>query len=200
MSVPNSNPIHSFTHVLSNCSVALEQGRLTWRHDSVLSSIVSCIRPALIDGFSLFADLGGMNAPHGGVIPPHILITSLKPDLFLCNEAAKVVVMLELTCPWDSNITRSHDFKREKYASLVGDLSRVFKVFYFPIEVSVRGQVSKGNRARFKEFLFRCCQDPRKIHRAIMKVCSRAALLTSFSIYCARKEPSWMSPAPLTVH
>ena len=148
----------------------------------------------------LFADLEGMNAPHGGVIPPHIIVTNLKPDLFLCNEAAGVVVILELTCPWDSNITRSHDFKREKYAPLVGDLSRHFKVFYFPIEVSVRGQVSKANRARFKEFLFRCCQNPRKLHPTIVKICSRAALLSSFSIYCARKEPSWVSPPLLTVH
>ena len=132
--------------------------------------------------------------------PPHILATSLKPDLFLFNDVTKVVVILELTCPWDSNVTRSHEFKREKYAPLVGDLSRAFNVFYFPIEVSVRGQVTKGNRARFKAFLFRCCQNPRKLHSTIVKNCSRASLLSSFSIFCARKEPSWSSPALLTVH
>ena len=196
---PFCGNIQTLAHVLSNCSVALDQGRLTWRHNSVLSSIVSFIRPILIEGFSLYADLDGLNAPHGGVIPPHILATNLKPDLFLFNEVSKVAVILELTCPWDSNITRSHEFKREKYAPLVGDLSLTFTVFYFPIEVSVRGQVSKGNRARLKAFLFRCCQNPRKLNSTIIKICSRASLLSSFSIFCARKEPSWNSPALLTV-
>ena len=115
------------------------------------------------------------------------------------NESEKVVVMLELTCPFDTNIERSHNFKREKYAPLVEDISRHFKVFYFPIEVSVRGQVLKGNRARFKAFLFRCCQEPRKSQGAIMKICSKAALLSSFSIFCARKEPTWTSPALLAI-
>ena len=165
----------------------------------MLSTIISCIRPKLLEGFSLFADLEGLCAPHGGVIPPHVHVTNLRPDLFIVSESAKVAILLELTCPWDGNIVRSHEFKREKYAPLVGDLSRTFTVFYFPIEVSVRGQVSKGNRMRFKSFLYRCCQDPRKTHTTIMKLTSRSALLISFNIFCARKEPSWTSPGLLTV-
>ena len=196
---PFCGNIQTLLHVLSNCSISLDQGRYTWRHNCVLSSLVNYIRPLLIEGFTLFADLEGLGAPHGGVIPPHIHVTNLKPDLFLVDEVGKVVVMLELTCPFDTNIERSHDFKREKYAPLVEDLSRNYKVFYFPIEVSVWGQVSKGNRARFKAFLFRCCREPRKSHRAILRICSKAALLASFSIFCARKEPSWTSPALLAV-
>ena len=196
---PFCGNIQTLAHVLSNCSVALDQGRLTWRHNSVLSSIIHCIRPVLREGFALFSDLEGFLAPHGGVIPPHILVTNLRPDLFLLNESARIAVVLELTCPWDGNILRSHEFKREKYAPLVNDLSREFNVFYFPIEVSVRGQISKGNRARFKAFIFRCCTDPRKTLPTILRVCSKASLLGSFSLFCARKEPSWTSPTLLTV-
>ena len=165
----------------------------------MLSSIIALIRPTLLDGFSLFSDLEGFLAPHGGVIPPHIYVTNLKPDLFIVNETARIAVVLELTCPWDTNIQRSHDYKQEKYAPLIADLSRDFNVFYFPIEVSVRGQVSKGNRARFKAFLYRCCHDPRRLHSTILRVSSRASLLSSFSIFSARKEPSWRSPGLLTV-
>ena len=147
----------------------------------------------------MYADLEGFCAPHGGVIPPHLLVTNLKPDLFIVNESTNIAVLLELTCPWDSNITRSHDFKQEKYAPLVNDLSNRFTVFYFPIEVSVRGQISKGNRARFKSFLYRSCENARKMHPEIMRVCSKAALLSSFSIFFARKEPSWISPPLLNV-
>ena len=92
---PFCGNIQTLAHVLSNCSVALDQGRLTWRHNSVLSSILSCIRPKLLEGFSLFADLEGFCAPHGGVIPPHLLVTNFKPDLFIVNEVTKVVVLLE---------------------------------------------------------------------------------------------------------
>ena len=196
---PFCGNIQTLAHVLSNCSVALDQGRLTWRHNSVLSSIIACIRPILLEGFALYADLEGFLAPHGGVISPHLLVTNLRPDLFLVNESTRVIVLLELTCPWDGNITRSHEFKREKYAPLVNDLSNDFSVFYFPIEVSVRGQVSKGNRARFKAFTYRCCENPRRTLPIILRVCSRASLLSSFSIFCARKEPSWISPPLLTV-
>ncbi len=166
---------------------------------TVLSTIIDCVCPVLLEGFSLYADLEGFLFPHGGVIPPHLLVTSLRPDLFLANEAARVAVLFELTCPWDGNITRSHEFKRKKYAPLVGDLSHHFTVFYFPIEVSVRGQISKGNRARFKAFVFCCCSNPRKTLPIILRVCSRASLLSSFSLFCARKEPSWSSPTLLTV-
>ena len=196
---PFCGNIQTLAHVLSNCSVALDQGRLTWRHNSVLSSIIACIRPILLEGFALYADLEGFLAPHGGVISPHLLVTNLRPDLFLVNESTRVIVLLELTCPWDGNITRSHEFKREKYAPLVNDLSNDFSVFYFPIEVSVRGQVSKGNRARFKAFTYRCFKNPRRTLPIILRVCSRASLLSSFSIFCARKEPSWISPPLLTV-
>ena len=186
-------------HILSNCTVALDQGRYTWRHDSVLSSIIACVRPLLNDGFLLFSDLEGYRAPHGGVIPPDVLVTRLRPDLFLVNESAREVVLLELTCPWDGNITRSHDYKQEKYAPLVADLSRNYKVFHFSVEVSVRGQISKDNRTRLKSFAYRCCRDPRKVSGRLNLDCSRISLLCSYSIFCARKEPSWSSPRLLTV-
>ena len=57
---PFCGNIQTLAHVLSNCSVALDQGRLTWRHNSVLSSIISCVRPNLLEGFSLYADLEGL--------------------------------------------------------------------------------------------------------------------------------------------
>ena len=150
-------------HVFCNCSTSLDQGRYTWRHDSVLLSIVSAVRDNLQHGFALFSDLPGFKAPHGGVIPPHVLVTSLKPDLFIINEETRVIVMLELTCPWDVNVARSHNYKQEKYSPLVTDLSNYYRVRYYPVEVSVRGQVTGGNKTRFKSFIFECCCDPKAI-------------------------------------
>ena len=105
--------------------------------------------------------------------------------------------MLELTCPWDNNIERSHTFKEEKYSTLVADLSIHYRVKYYPIEVSVRGQVSKGNRSRFKSFIYDCCLDPKGPTKSTVANCSKIALLCSFSLFSARKEPAWSSPSPL---
>ena len=197
---PFCGNIQTLLHILSNCGIALDQGRYTWRHNSVLSSMINIIRPKLLDGFVLFSDMDGFQAPHGGTIPPHILATSLKPDLFIFNESTRLAVIFELTCPWDGNIERSHNFKEEKYSSLVNDLSRNFTVYQFSVEVSVRGQLTGPNKARLKSLSYRCCSDAKTITKSLYKNMSKAALLSSFSIFSARKEPSWMSPAPLIVN
>ena len=186
-------------HILSNCTVALEQGRFTWRHNSVLTSMIELFRPKLIDGFVLFSDLPGMQAAHGGTIPPHVLVTTFKPDIFLLNESMSSVIIFELTCPWDRNIDRSHEFKEEKYATLVTDLSRNYSVSLFSVEISSRGLVTPANRARIKAFLFKCCTNAKSITKPAISICSKASLLSSYSLFSARNEPSWNSPAPLKV-
>ena len=129
-------------------------------------------------------------ASHGGTIPPHVLVTPLRPDIFLLNELERKAIVFELTCPWDLNIQRSHAFKEGKYAPLVADLSRNFTVYHFSVEISVRGQVSKENRNRIKEFVYRCCVNPWKLARRVEQCASKSALLSSFLIFCARKEPT----------
>ena len=191
--------IQTLAHILSNCTVALEQGRLTWRHDSVLNTIVTFINRKLRPGFVLYSDLRGFQSPNGGVIPPHVLVTPLRPDIFLINEGSREIVLFELTCPFERNIDRSHTYKEEKYAPLVADLSRSFKVFNFSVEVAARGMVSKPNKARLKSFALRCSDVGSVEMRKFIAACSKASLLSSFSIFHARNEPSWSSPMLLTV-
>ena len=179
--------------------MALEQGRFTWRNNSVLSSMIDLFRPKLIDGFVLFSDLPGMQAAHGGTIPPHVLVTTYKPDIFLLNESMSSIIIFELTCPWDRNIDRSHEFKEEKYATLVTDLSQNYSVSLFSVEISSRGLVTPANRARIKAFLFKCCTNAKSITKPAISICSKASLLSSYSLFSAQNEPSWNSPAPLKV-
>ena len=194
---PFCNNTQTLLHILSNCGTSLDQGRYTWRHNSVLSSFIEIIRPRLLEGFILYSDMPGSTAPHGGTIPPHILVTSLRPDVFIFNESTRTAIIFELTCPWDKNIDRSHSFKEEKYAPLSADLSNTFKVFTFSVEVSARGQVTAQNRARLKALAYRCCRDAKIVTNSLVKNGSKAALLTSFSIFSARNEPSWIDPPPL---
>ena len=177
--------------------MALDQGRYTWRHNSVLTNIIALIRPSLVPGLRLYSDMDGFLAPGGGSVPPDILVTNLKPDIVIVNEASAKVVIFELTCPWDMNIDRSHTFKEERYAHLVADLSRRFKTYLFSIEISVRGQVTGNNRSHLKAFTYRVCTEPKKVFGSMVQVCSKVALLSSFSIFSARNEPSWTDPSYL---
>ena len=86
-------------HILFHCQVSLDQGCFTWRHNSVSSNIIGLIRPNLFPDMRLFSDLPGFLAPNGGSIPPYILVTNLKPDIFLVNESTMVAILFELTCP-----------------------------------------------------------------------------------------------------
>ena len=172
---------------------------MTWRHNSVLLTLIEYIQPQLHENFVLYSDLPGYTAAHGGVIPPHILVTSLRPDLFILDEISKKIIFFELTCPWDSNVANSHSYKEEKYAPLIADLSRDFSVFNYSVEVSARGQVTKDNRARIKSLTWKCCRQPKGLDKSLVKLMSKAAILTSFTMFSARKEPAWSSPSPLIV-
>ena len=46
-------------HILNDCVSALHQGRDAWRHDSVLSCIVSWLTPTLGEDKCMYADLPG---------------------------------------------------------------------------------------------------------------------------------------------
>ena len=49
--------------------------------------------------------------------------------------------------------------------------------------------MSKVNRCRVKEFGFRICTNPGELARKVEQCASKAALFSSFPIFCARKEP-----------
>ena len=197
---PFCGNIGTLAHVLSNCSTALNQGRYMWRHNSVLSSLIALIRPHLKEGMTLYSDMPDYQAPHGGTIPPHVLVTAFKPDIVVINRLSQEVIVFELTCPWDANIIRSHTLKSEKYAPLIADLSQRHVVSFYAVEVSARGQISKDNRSRLKSLLLKCCNAPRAALKSLITVSSKAALLSSYSIFCARGEPTWEDPLPLVVH
>ena len=109
-------------------------------------------------------------------------------------------VVFELTCPWDDNINRSHAFTEEKYAPLIAYLSRNFKTYHFSVEVSVCGQVSRDNKQRLKALTYRVCSDPKPIFKSLVQNMFKSALLSSFSIFSAWAEPTWVDPPYLVTH
>jgi hypothetical protein len=57
-------------HVLVHCNHTMDQGRMTWRHDSVLKHITGCLKSALesLGTVEVYCDLEGLQASGGGSI------------------------------------------------------------------------------------------------------------------------------------
>ena len=72
--------------------------------------------------------------------PPDIIVTDMRPDLIIWSKKTKVVIIGELTVPWEDNIDERNEYKRAKYQDLVSDIkSRGWSVHCFPFEIGCRG-------------------------------------------------------------
>ena len=102
-------------HFLSACPEALEQGRYTWRHDSVLQSLVRSLEKALPIG-QIYADLDNMRAQEHppATIPPNLTATSSHPDIVYINGPN--ITLLELTISGNSKEAMRLYSKRAKTA------------------------------------------------------------------------------------
>ena len=59
--------------------------------------------------------------------------------------AAKEIVLVELTVPYESRLEEANIYKREKYADLIRELSsKGYKARTFAVEVGARGFVGKS--------------------------------------------------------
>ena len=100
-------------HIISNFKSYLEDGRYTWRHNSVLLHLANSL--SSFKNTSLFVDLPSFPSPS--------LVTrdSLRPDLVLILNNTSVY-LLELTVGFESNITINSDRKLAKYPPLFNSL------------------------------------------------------------------------------
>jgi len=93
------SPNATTAHILNGSPEALNQGRFSWRHDSVLNGLVL---PKIDGSTKMFADLPGKRASDSppATIPADISTTTSRPDLVLI--AGPEVTFLELTVPLNS--------------------------------------------------------------------------------------------------
>ena len=137
----------------------------------------------------MYLDLEGYSVA-GGTIPPHILVTSQRPDLVVVWEDMKKILLVELTVPFETNVQDAHDRKCERYKDLLSDLRETeYSVFYEAIEIGARGHVSKENKTRLKIIIDMCKCDIRP--RNFISDISKHALLSSFVIFYSRKDQHW---------
>jgi hypothetical protein len=115
-------------HVLVHCNHTIDQGRMTWRYDSILKHIAGCLKSALesLCTVEVYCDLEGLQAPGGGSISALAMAQTQRPDLVILDRSVHGhhrISLVKLMCPWDTDADKARDQKISRYAGLKEELS-----------------------------------------------------------------------------
>ena len=197
---PLCSNVGTLEHILNFCPVATQQGRTTWRHNSILNHVQTTIVSHKLDNLEIYSDLPGCNI-NGATIPQDILTVSgegSKPDMVLLNRNEKKITILELTSPLEANIEAAYKRKYQKYTPLKSDLEeKGYSVALVPFEIGSRGHVSQRNKLNLTTVFV-----SNKIKHSVNTMCkevSKISLLCSFGIFHAYQSPTWTDPPYLTM-
>ena len=91
----------TLNHILNGCEMALQKGRYTYRHDTILKYISDCLDR---EKFKCYVDIEGCQTPAGGTIPPKLVVTTLRPDIVILDKRKKEVNVFELTVLAESSL------------------------------------------------------------------------------------------------
>ena len=172
-------------HILNGCKKALNDGRYTWRHNSIINYITSCLDNSK---YVVRTDLPGNPSK---TLPPEMIVTNLIPDVVIVDEKKKNVAIFELTAPFETNIKARHEQKSDKYAHFVTDIT-THKAEVEAFEIGSRGYISPDNESRLKKLHKFCKPDVKfKTFRENISVLS---FYCSFHIFLCRKDMDWTAP------
>ena len=205
-------------HILGACRISLNQGRYTFRHDSVLKVIFNYIsaflsskgpsKPKRIhevkfvkpgerftkknskyEGLLLLSNdwISLVDLDNNYVFPPHIALTAMRPDIVIYSNTIKRIIILELTCPCEENMSKWHSEKFQKYLALIEQIKYGgWVVDFFAVEVGARGYCSTSLLTAVHKLGF----SP-KLQHSLIKESSKTSLTCSFCIWLTRDGVSW---------
>ena len=185
-------------HVLNCCPVSLEQGRYTWRHDSVLAQLFHILRSNLeIGTIQIYADLPGLRASDSppATVPHNIIETSARPDIVIIKE--DVVTLIELTIPINTKDgllnARNRKQAKRNYIELLGDLhARGFIADLETVEIGSLGHFSAESINSIHSILENLNG---RVVQNLMLSLSKIAISCSRSIFNCRGQSVWSSPS-----
>ena len=101
------------------CTVSLDTGRYTWRHNCVINYIVNSCH----HNYIVYSDLSGHRGSVGGSLPPGLCVTAEKQDIVMMDKREKKIHPFELTCLSEKHIRIRNTQKRNKYAHFLTDIT-----------------------------------------------------------------------------
>ena len=116
------------------------------------------------------------------------------PDIVLLDRVKKTIVLLELTCPFDSSpssFKAALDRKTIRYCRLALDCKNLgYTAHNTPLEIGARGVITARNHAVLAMVASMCgIRNLKTFRRTLGKI----ALVASYRIYLARNSPDWSS-------
>ena len=146
----------TLNHILNCCIVSLNQGRYTYRHDSILNYIQNCLDTTK---FTCYTDIEGHQVQGGGTLPPQLVVTPLKPDIVILEKKTKTLAIFELTVPGETRIATAHKLKLQKYEHFESDI-QTYRVSVYPFEIgSHTGYISSDNKDNLAKLHKFCKRD-----------------------------------------
>ena len=106
-------------HLFNNCKSALN--RYEWRHNSVLKTLMNNLVTITSDRFRLYADIDGYECPSRlfkSSRPQDPNSAKYKPSPDIVIQENNKTTIIELTCPFETNLEKSRDYKKTRYKDL----------------------------------------------------------------------------------
>lgn len=231
----------SLSHILSRCQSSLDQGRYTWRHDSVLLSIYESVREVVnravarmkkgisrpkthvsftnasgakwktkpmlssltstleqTDDWVLQVDLSlpkdGQRAKEP--FPAHIgkgeFATATRPDILIYSDKIQTLIYIELTSPWEANMSQAHRGKMKKYADEGLHAIPGWTTIPLCVEVGARGTTSNTFHHMCKTLGMQKRESIR-LRKKVQTIAERC----SYFLFLSRKVRGWDPGRPL---
>jgi len=200
-SPPSTSFLQTTQHILAGCKLCLEQGRYTWRHDSIVLSIATWLQKLIDqhwfpDGFQLLFDQTYIPDKQY-TFPPHILVTSQRPDILLFNNTLKLCLLIELTAGSEEKMHERHEEKEFRYTQMKMQIAENgWTALGYSIEVCARGFTS-----RYLKTLLHLLRIPNDLIQSIIIALTRLAVNCSYFIYLQRNKFKWdSSTLPLIIN
>ena len=170
-------------HVVSGCKTYLDEGRFTWRHNSVLNFIASSLLD--VERSKLYVDLPGF------ISPSVVTGDQFRPDLLLSIEN-RILYILELTVGFETNLQINSDRKHQKYLTLIADQENVYDTVKFVnVSVSSLGVFGESTNSLFA-MLHDLKFDEQRVKYVKKKIIA-TCIRTSYYIFC-RRNKEWNNP------
>lgn len=130
------------------------------------------------------ADLPGMKG-----YPEAITRTNLRPDAVLVSDTSRTMVLVELTVPYETNMSESHEYKAAKYEGLMQEIKQAgYRPHMFPVEIGARGMAGASAYSLLKKLGLSS-----QVRSRYLKQLAEAAERASCWIWSRRKEKEWNS-------
>ena len=185
-------------HVLNACPRLLDCYK--WRHDNVLHVLFSFVRDNLKDqcDTEVLCDIVVANDSiicdkFKKTIPDDVYLTNARPDLVIVNRKKRVIDIVELTVPFETNFRQAYMRKAERYKELIAGVEQNgFRCNYFSVEIGSRGIVSQGTSSIIQKISGARKKDVKAVIYRLSTICMKCSHVIFKDRYNTDISPSYV--------